>query len=131
MSISSCLLLSIMMRALIIVLALTIPGCADHKYTTMPRDLTGVWANVDDPDETLSFEYLGEMNIMILKRSVLLRTGAYQYKILPDGKINVHWLLSASTATHDYPFVFSGKEFTIGNFYEASSGTILTFRRLQ
>ena len=121
------------MRHLIVALiALNLIRCADDKPDTFDRTrLSGKWVGVENQTDTLSFETLfDDKEFIVLKRDVLYRSGPYEYKLLPDEKISMHWMLAATFAFHEYHFKVAGDKLTIGNFYDSPSGAILTFRKI-
>lgn len=121
------------MRRLILGLfTLAVLGCTDDTSDfTSIKELRGNWVGVENQTDTLSFEPLFEdKEFVILKRDVLYHTGPYEYKLLPDDKISMHWVLAATLTFHEYHFKVTGDKLTIGNFYDSPSGEILTFRKV-
>ncbi len=128
-----------MKHGLTIILALALLGCADNNVTPS-TDLTGRWVDVNTKTDTLTFTLVGDEEMMILDRGKETRdgvvlpkygSGPYDYELLNDEKISLRWVLSANSGFNDYHFRQSGDVLTIGRFFDAtSSGTVLTFRRL-
>lgn len=112
--------------------ALTLLSCTDEKSELVEvRDLRGNWVELVNTTDTLSFATLfDDRELVFLKRAELYRSGPYEYKLLPDNKISIHWTLSSAMTFDEYHFKVSGDLLSIGNFYDSPSGEILTFRKL-
>jgi hypothetical protein len=93
--------------------------------------LNGKWIEVKTKTDTVSFEAFEDKKYMMLRRGKLLRSGPYEYVLLPDDRISIHWTLAATMTFQEYPFKMSGDKFDIGNFFESPSGEILTFQKLK
>jgi hypothetical protein len=118
---------------ILITSVLAFASCSDDDAPNVtPGQLRGDWVRVDDNTDTLSFSTIfDDRELMFLKRTEPYRTGPYEYKLLPDDKISIHWMLAATLTFHDYHFKVSGNTLQIGNFYEAPAGDILTFRKVE
>ena len=114
-------------------IVLTLLGCADDNSNTIDKSrLKGNWVGVEDDTDTLSFETLFEdKEVINLKRGVLLRSGPYEYELLPNDKISMRWMLAATMTFDEYYFKVTGDKLAIENFYESPSGAILTFRKIE
>ncbi len=121
------------MRHLILAsIILTLLGCTEDNSNPIDKSrLKGNWVGVEDDTDTLSFEPVFEdKEIINLKRAVLLRSGPYEYELLPNDKISIHWMLAATMTFHEYHFKVRGDQLTIGNFYDSPAGPILTFKKI-
>lgn len=121
------------MRHLILAsIILTLLGCTEDNSNPIDKSrLKGNWVGVEDDTDTLSFEPVFEdKEIINLKRAVLLRSGHYEYELLPNDKISIHWMLAATMTFHEYHFKVRGDQLTIGNFYDSPAGPILTFKKI-
>ena len=121
-----------MKYAIIALFILIVSGCTKDKSEIVEiNKLRGNWVETKKITDTLSFTILLEdKEVMILKRAELYRSGPYEYKLLPNNQISIHWMLAGSMAFSDYSFSVSGDELTIGNFYDSPSGAILTFKKI-
>ena len=121
-----------MRHLLLALIVLILLGCADDNSNTIDKSqLKGNWVGVEDDTDTLFFETLFEdKEIINLKRYVLLRSGPYEYDLLPNNRISIHWMLAATMTFNEYHFKVRGDQLTIGNFYDSPSGEILTFRKI-
>ena len=121
------------MRHLFVTLiTLILMGCSEDNSGTIDKNrLKGNWVGVENSTDTLVFETLFEdEKIITLKREVQYRTGPYEYKLLPDDKISIRWMLAATMTFDQYYFKVTGDKLTIENFYDSPSGAILTFRKI-
>ena len=119
-----------MKYGIVIVLALALLSCTDDSEIVDVEELRGSWVNVETTTDTLSFETLFEgKEFMLLKRAELYRTGPYEYKLLPNNNISIHWSLASTMTFEEYYFKVAGDKLTIGNFYDFPSGEILTFKK--
>ncbi|MBN3584467.1 hypothetical protein JYB64_18895 [Algoriphagus aestuarii] len=116
---------------IVIVLALALLSCTDDSEIVDVEELRGSWVNVETTTDTLSFEALFEgKEFMLLKKAELYRTGPYEYKILPNTNISIHWSLASTLTFEEYFFKVAGDKLDIGNFYDSPSGEILTFKKI-
>jgi len=116
-------------------------SACDSNISTPSEALRGKWVEVESTTDTLSFELAGDTEVMVLARGVIsnggvmrpkLDSGPYDYELLDDNKISLHWYLSASSIDKTYYFKHSGENLTIEQFYENPvAGTILTFRKIE
>ena len=113
-------------------LVLTTLGCADDKPDiTNVSDLRGRWVEIENGTDTLSFETLfDDKEVVLLTRDELYRTGPYEYKLLPDNRISIHWLLAGTMTFDEYYFHVTSDKLSIGNFYDSPLGEILIFRKI-
>ena len=129
-----------MKNALSIIALSALLSCAndDAFNLTTSADLNGKWIEARTKGDTLTFESWDSMEIMTLDRGKEMRggyllpeygSGPYQYK-LSNGKISLYWMLSSNYAFKDFKFKQTGNMLTIANFYNSSSGSTLTFVRL-
>ncbi len=124
---------------LIVFLVFVLISCSDDDTNIIsPISLNGKWIEVDTKSDTLTFNTWDDLEIMILDRGkevrngILLpkfKSGSYTYR-LSEGKISLNWMLSSNSAFNDYDLKVSGKTMNIGNFYNSSSGTVLTFEKM-
>jgi hypothetical protein len=121
-----------MKNGIIIIFVVAILSCNDQLDIVNSDDLRGEWVEVKTKTDTLSFEILNGQEFMVLKRAVRPFTGPYEYKLLPNDKISINWTLASTVNVFtDYYFRLSGDKLSIGNFYESTSGTILTFQKVK
>jgi hypothetical protein len=122
-----------MKYGIIAVFILTVLSCTDDKVDMVnSKDLRGEWTEINTKTDTLSFEILNGKEYMMLNRAVLTQTGPYEYKLLPNDEISIHWTLAGTfNSFNDYYFKLSGDKLSIGNFYDSPAGTILTFQKLK
>lgn len=121
-----------MKYGIVIVFALTLLSCTDDPEIIDIQDLRGSWVNIENTTDTLSFETLFEgKEFILLKRAELYRTGPYEYKLLPNNNISIHWSLASTMTFEEYYFKVAGDKLNIGNFYDSPSGEILTFKKLR
>jgi hypothetical protein len=122
-----------MKYVIITVLVLGVLSCADDDFDNVNSDdLIGEWMELNTETDTLSFEVVNGQAFMILKRAERPFTGPYEYKLLPNNKISIHWTLASTVNSfNDYFFKLSGDKLSIGNFYNSPSGAILTFKKLE
>jgi hypothetical protein len=121
-----------MKPTLITLFVLTLLSCADDNpqlfYT---KQLEGNWVEIKTKKDTLTFGIpFDDKELMNLKRDVLYRTGPYEYKLMPNNRISIHWLLAATMTFDEYYFKVDGDKLSIGNFYDSPSGPILTFKKI-
>jgi hypothetical protein len=123
----------------IIIFILTLLSCSnDEEKPATSADLKGVWIEVESETDTITFDLLGDSEILNLYRGKEIRngnllpksgTGPYQYN-LAEEKISLKWLLSSDSNYKDFYFKLIGNRMKIGNFYGSTSGEILTFEQL-
>ncbi len=114
-------------------------SCSKDTTPNVPTSaLKGKWVEVETRTDTLSFELMGDMEIMNLNRGKEIRdggllpkykSGPYIYELKVE-QIALNWLVSSDSRFNDYYFKINGSTLTIGNFYGSPSGEILTFERL-
>ncbi|MBN7817821.1 hypothetical protein [Algoriphagus pacificus] len=119
-----------MKYGIVIILVLALLSCTDDSEIVDVKELRGSWVNVENGTDTLAFETLFEgKEFMLLKRAELYRTGPYEYKLLPNNNISIHWSLASTMTFEDYYFKVTSDKLTIGNFYDSPSGELLTFKK--
>lgn len=117
-------------------LALLIPAllaCTDDTSGIVDiEDLRGNWVETTNETDTLYFATIFEYKeILFLKRDELYRAGPYEYQLLPNDRISIHWTLASTMTFDEYYFQLTGDQLRIGNFYDSPSGAILTFRKIE
>ncbi len=119
-----------MKYSILFALFLLLSACSEDDLNISPSDLHGEWVEVISQTDTLFFESRNNSNIFHLKRAqgVKLRTGPYEYRLTED-KISLYWMLSSNYTFNDYHFNTAGNRLEIGNFYESTTGEILTFEK--
>lgn len=127
-----------MKKLLLMVLVSVFVSCSDDNGIT-PNIKNGKWVEIETKSDTLSFSTLEELEIMTLDRGKELqngvlkpkyRSGSYEYR-LSEGKISLRWVLSSNSNFDEYNFRIENEKLYIGNFYDSSSGEILTFEKLE
>lgn len=127
-----------MKYALILIVFAFLSCSEDNVNTTTTSDLSGKWIEIETRTDTLSFELLGDSEIMNLNRGKEMRngillpkynSGPYTYK-LAEEKISLNWMLSSNSNFNDYYFKVMDTRLHIGNFYHSASGETLTFEKL-
>lgn len=123
----------------LIIVLLTLLSCSEEETNMVTSsDLNGKWVDVETLMDTLSFESIGNKEIMNLGMGKEIRnghllpkygSGPYEYK-LAEGKISLYWMLSSNASFNDYYFKIIGNRLNIGNFYDSASGETLTFEKL-
>ena len=123
----------------LILFTLILWGCEDRE-TPSSHELTGKWVEEKSTTDTLSFETVGGSKIVVLSRGVISNgmvmrpkqdSGPYDYELLDDNKIRLHWTLSSNSIYNTYYFEHLGEKLKIEQFYENPvAGTILTFRKI-
>jgi hypothetical protein len=113
--------------------ALAVLSCTDDKSDIIDiNDLRGSWVGTNNTTDTMSFATLFDnKEFIILKRAGLYRTGPYEYRLLPNSKISIHWSLTSTMTFNEYYFKVTSDKLNIGNFYDSPSGKILTFRKIK
>ncbi len=121
-----------MKHGIIALFVLTALSCTDDKSELLDiGTLRGNWVEVKSNTDTLSFATLfDDMELMLLKRDELYRTGPYEYQLLPNDRISIHWTLASTMSFNEYYFKVERDELSIGNFYDSPSGEILTFKKI-
>ncbi len=129
------------MKYALILFALAFLSCSEEDTNTVTvtsSDLKGKWIEIETRTDTLSFELLGDSEMMILNRGKEIRngfllpkynSGPYNYK-LAEEKISLYWMLSSNASFKDYYFKVKNTRLQIGNFYNSESGETLTFEKL-
>ena len=111
----------------------------DDTKSLNSTNLKGKWIETETRLDTLSFESLDDLEIMNLNRGKELsngnfmpkpKSGPYTY-ILLEEKISLNWVLSSNSSFNDYYFKVIDNRLNIGNFYESTSGEILTIEKLE
>ena len=128
-----------MKYGLIIILMLTLLSCSENETNiTNSSDLNGKWVDVETQMDTLSFELMGNTEIMNLNRGKEIRnghllpkygSGPYEYKLL-ERKISLYWMPSSSASFNDYYFKIIDDKLNIGNFYGSEFGETLIFEKI-
>ena len=118
--------------ALFVLIVLTVWSCTDEKPEIIDvKELRGNWVEIKNTTDTLSFATLfDDKELVYLKRAELYRTGPYEYQLLPNNRISIHWMLASTMTFDEYNFKVTGDELSIGNFYDSPSGAILTFKKI-
>ncbi|MBX2965213.1 MAG: hypothetical protein KF845_03640 [Cyclobacteriaceae bacterium] len=121
-----------MKRGIIALFALTVLSCTDENSGIIDvKDLRGNWIEVKNTTDTLSFATLfDDKELVFLRRAELFRSGPYEYELLPNNRISIHWMLASTMTFNEYYIKITGDKLTIGNFYESPSGKILTFKKI-
>lgn len=124
---------------LITILILTLLSCSENETNiTTSSDLNGRWVDVESRMDTLSFELVGNMEIMNLNRGKEIRdghllpkygSGPYEYK-LSERTISLYWMLSGNSGFNDYYLNIIDNKLNIGNFYAPEFGETLTFEKI-
>lgn len=111
---------------------LTVLSCTDDESEIVDiKKLRGSWVEAKNTTDTLFFATLvDDKELVHLKRAELYRSGPYEYILLPNNKISIHWLLAGTMTFNEYYFKVTGDELSIGNFYDSPSGEILTFKKI-
>lgn len=122
-----------MKYGIITAFVLTTLSCANDKVDIVNlKNLRGEWIEIDTKTDTLSFEIVHGKEYIMLKRAEFTHTGLYEYKLLPNDEISIHWTLASTFNSFDnYYFKLTDDKLSIGNFYASPSGTILTFQKLK
>lgn len=121
-----------MKHGIIALFVLAVFSCTDDKSAIVEiKELRGSWVEIKNTTDTLSFSSLfDDKELMCLKRAESYRSGPYEYELLPNNKISIHWLLASTMTFDEYYFKVTDDKLSIGNFYNSSSGEILTFKKL-
>jgi hypothetical protein len=121
-----------MKHGIIALFLLTVLSCTDDKSEIVDiKQLRGNWVEVKKPTDTISFVTLfDDRELVYLKRAELYRTGPYEYELLPNNRISIHWQLASTLTFEEYHFRVTGDKLTIGNFYDSPSGATLSFRKI-
>jgi hypothetical protein len=121
-----------MKHRIIVLFVLTLLSCTDDESEIIDvKELRGNWVEIKNTTDTLSFATrFDHTELVFLKRAELYRTGPYEYKLLPNDSISIHWTLASTMTFDEYHFKVTGDELNIGNFYDSPSGTILTFKKI-
>lgn len=116
--------------ALFIILAVL--SCTDNESEIVDiEDLKGSWVEMKNTTDTLFFASLfDDKELVHLKRAELYRSGPYEYELLSNNRISIHWLLAGTMSFDEYYFKVTGDKLSIGNFYDSPSGEILTFKKI-
>ena len=128
------------MKYELLIFVLALLGCSKNDTDLLSSsELKGKWVETETRMDTISFELLGGAEVMNLARGKEIRNGSllpkywsgpYNYNLINE-KISLNWLLSSNSNYNDYYFKIIDKRLNIGNFYESSSGEILTFEKLE
>lgn len=121
-----------MKHGIIAFFVLAVFSCTDDKSEIVEiKELRGSWVEIKNITDTLSFSSLfDDKELMYLKRAESYRSEPYEYELLPNNKISIHWLLASTMTFDEYYFKVTDDKLSIGNFYNSSSGKILTFKKL-
>ncbi len=121
-----------MKYGIIALFALTVVNCTDDKTEIIDiKELRGSWVEIKNTTDTLSFATLfDDKELILLKRAELYHTGPYEYELLQNNKISIHWSLASAMTFNEYYFNVTGGKLTIGNFYDSPSGELLTFTKI-
>ena len=119
---------------------LTLAACTNDDAPGLSDLLDATrWVEAIERRDTLSFERLGDEEVVQLGRGRELRdghdkprpnSGPYYYDIT-GGRIALRWIASSDSRSREYPFEVEGKTLSIGNFYGSDLGEILSFERLE
>lgn len=121
-----------MKPGIITFIVLVVLSCTDDQSELVEiKELRGSWVETKNPTDTLSFTtHFDGKDLVYLKRAELYRTGPYEYELLPNNKISIHWLLASTMTFDQYHFNLTGDKLSVGNFYDSPSGEILTFKKI-
>jgi hypothetical protein len=112
----------------------------DNISDAASAELMGKWVEIKTTTDTLTFKSFDNDSVMDLSRGKEMvgghllpknLSGPYTFKLLPGYKISLHWMLSSFSGSNDYYFKKTGNKLTIGNFFGANSGPLLTFIKLK
>ncbi len=127
------------MKYLLVLIILIFLSCSKENNSSMEAsNLDGKWVEVETGTDTLSFELMGDMEIMNLNRGKEIRdggllpkykSGPYIYELKVE-QIALNWLVSSDSRFNNYYFKINTNTLFIGNFYGSTSGDTLTFERL-
>lgn len=127
-----------MRSVLMLCLIPALVGCSNDAIKA-DAELDGNWVETLSRTDTITFEKLDSSDSFNLNRGVEVldgmskpkyRSGTYLYT-LGDGNISLKWLLSSNSAYEEYYFRLKGNRLRVGNFYDAPSGAILEFEKLE
>lgn len=116
----------------ITLLALILLSCTEEESKIADvKDLRENWVDIQSASDTLSFAtFFDDKEVVFLRRAEMYRSGPYEYQLLPNNKISIHWTLASTMKFDEYHFEVIGDQLKIGNFYDSSSGSILTFQKI-
>ena len=112
-------------------------GCTKNR-DNYDVTLEGNWVEATSRLDTLEFYTIDDSDFFELKRGFEMRNGSrlpkygaglYTYQVSVSD-IHLKSLLSSNSEFLVYPFKLKSKTLQIGDFYNASSGKILTFKKL-
>ena len=125
---------------LVVMLFLLVLMACQYDAIPDPAVLEGKWVEITSKTDTIEFTFLGDRDVMLLRRGKEMRSGTrvpkyksgpYEYN-LSTGKISLRWVASSRSSFDDYYFNQSATGIEIGNFYEPTSGQQrLMFKKLK
>lgn len=128
-----------MKHLIILVFICVLAGCSrDNIDKPSAQNSKGNWIEVKSKTDTLTFNSVDGLNVMTLTRGneningeLLPKTGSgpYEYK-LKEEYISLNWMLSSNNAYNDFRLTFKGNKLIIGNFYDSTLDTQLTFEKI-
>ncbi|APQ17914.1 hypothetical protein [Maribacter hydrothermalis] len=128
-----------LMKYGLLIFVLTILSCSKNEVEeSSSSELKGKWVETETRTDTITFEVFEEVTAINLARGKEIRNGSllpkygsgpYNYKLLNE-KISLNYSLSSNSSYNDYYFKIINNKFKIGNFYESTSGELLTFEKL-
>jgi hypothetical protein len=110
----------------------------NKEQDTHTTTLEGTWVEASTRYDTLQFYSIDALDFFELKRGFEMRdgnwlpkygAGMYTYNVSTT-EIRLKSLLSSNSEFLVYPFKLKSKTLQIGDFYNASSGKMLTFKKL-
>ncbi|PTB97423.1 hypothetical protein C9994_02945 [Marivirga lumbricoides] len=115
-------------------------GCSETESITKQIPLEGKWVEVNTQTDTLTFGDFEGQELMNLGRGKEMsdgalipkrRSGFYEYQLLGNDQISLHWVFSANSAFNNYYFKQSGDSLLLENFYDNfTSSSLLTFKKI-
>jgi hypothetical protein len=111
-------------------------SCSKESLSNSAQ-LTGIWIESDMRKDTITFQQIDGSGFFTLSRGYDLQNGVrlpkygsgiYSYRIKED-HIELKWLLSSNSDYNPYLFLQNGNRIRIGNFFHASLGPVLEFRK--
>lgn len=113
-------------------------ACSKNNDNILIKDLKGKWVEQSAYSDTLSFEDSPAGNIVKLWRKTTIQNGVqtpfnpmlYRYKLKEDS-ILIELPSGMYENFHSFYFNKKGDVITLGNFYDARWGEVLSFKKLQ
>jgi hypothetical protein len=124
----------------LLIFLIVIVSCTGDSLFIEQGALEGKWIDFNTKTDTLTFEFIGDKESMMLSRGMEMRTGfllpkygsgSYDYKLLTGDSISLRWSLSANSDFNDYYFKQEVDQITIEKFFDTTtSGILLTFKKV-